>query len=128
MTVSGIANLNSTTNLNGDVNINNACTISKGRGTYGNGGYLKIMTSNNNSDPCALSFGVNGTEGHIWEYSWLGFAHWMRLTNGGLTWVQTANIDQYTGRWIFLRGLNITGTCIATAFSSSDLRLKTNLK
>ena len=86
------------------------------------------MSTNNINDPCAISFGLNGTEAHLWEYSNLGLAHWMRLNGGGLTWTQTANIDIYTGRWNCLRGLNITGTCIATAFSSSDLRLKTNLK
>ena len=80
------------------------------------------------NDPCALSFGLNGTEAHIWEYSHLGLAHWMRLNGGGLTWTQTASIDIHTGRWIFLRGLNVTGTCIATTYSTSDSRLKTNLE
>ena len=123
LTVGGITNLNSTTNLNGAVNIN------KGRGYNNNGGHLKIMSSNITNDPCAISFGLNGAEAHIWEYSHLGFSHWMRLTGGdGVTWTQTAAIDRFTGRWRFYRGLLVDGTCIATAFSSSDLRLKTNLK
>ena len=53
----------------------------------------------------------------------------MRLTNGGLTWVQTANIDQYTGRWNILKELNITGIAYAASFNSnSDSRLKTNIE
>ena len=71
-----------------------------GRGTYNNGGYLEIMSTDIVNDPCAISFGLNGTEAHIWEYSNLGLAHWMRLNGGGLTWTQTASIDMYTGRWI----------------------------
>ena len=135
LTVSGICNLNNTVNvagianLNGVVNINNACTINKGRGTNNNGGHLKIMSSNNNSDPCALSFGINGTENHIWEYSWLGLAHFMKLNGTPTVWTQTTTIDIYTGRWRFYRGMLVDGTSIATAFSStSDSRLKSNIE
>ena len=87
-----------------------------------------MMSTDIVNDPCAISFGLNGTEGHIWEYSWLGFAHFMRLNGGGLSWTQTATIDPASGRWQFFEGLLVSGTCFATKFSSSDSRLKTNLK
>ena len=94
-----------------------------------NGGNLKIMTKKNNSDPCALSFGINGTENHIWEYSWLGLAHFMKLNGTPTVWTQTTTIDIYTGRWRFYRGMLVDGTSIATAFSStSDSRLKSNIE
>ena len=135
LTVSGICNLNNTvnvagtSNLNGVVNINNACTINKGRGTNNNGGLLKIMTTDNYYSPCALSFGLNGTENHILEYSWLGLSHFMKLSGTPTVWTQTTQIDPTTGRWRFYKGLLVDGTCTATAFSStSDSRLKTNIE
>ena len=60
------------------------------------------MSSNLVNDPCALSFGLNGTEGHIWEYSWLGYAHFMRLNGTATSWTQTTTIEPSTGRWICL--------------------------
>ena len=102
LTLYGIANLNSTTNLNGVVNVKNVLTINNGRGQYGNGGALKIMSTNLVYDPCALSFGYNGAEGHIWEYSWLGLSHFMRLNGNATSWTQTTLIEPASGRWIFL--------------------------
>ena len=135
LTVSNITNLNNNVNiagtatLNGAVNINNACNISKGRGTYGNGGSLRLTTLNNNSDPCALAFVLNGVETHIFEFSWLGLAHFMKLSNTTTVWTQTMSIDRHTGQWKFFKGMLIEGVCTASSFvTSSDSRLKTNIE
>ena len=65
----------------------------------------------------------------MFELSWLGMAHFMRLTSGSATWAQTMLIEPTTGRWKFYLGLNVIGTVYGTAFSStSDSRLKTNIE
>ena len=135
LAVSNITNLNNNVNiagtatLNGAVNINNACNINKGRGTYGNGGSLRLTTLNNNSDPCALAFVLNGVETHIFEFSWLGLCHFMKLSNTTTVWTQTAGIDRHTGQWKFYKGLLIEGACTASSYvTSSDSRLKTQIE
>ena len=76
-----------------------------------------------------LSFGGSSTESHVFELSWLGMAHFMRLTAGSTTWSQTMLIEPTTGRWKFYSGLYVIGTVYGTSFSStSDSRLKTNIE
>ena len=38
-------------------------------------------------------------------------------------WTQTMTIES-TGRWKYLLGLNVVGTCVATVYSTSDSRIK----
>ncbi len=33
-----------------------------------------------------------------------------------------------TGRWKFTTGLNVVGTCVATVYSTSDARIKDDVK
>ena len=124
LTVGGVLTANNT------VNIKNAVTISGGRGTNNTGAHLKIIgTGDFVCNPSALSFGGSSTESHVFELSWLGMAHFMRLTAGSTTWSQTMLIEPSTGRWKFYLGLNVIGTVYGTAFSStSDSRLKTNIE
>ena len=124
MTVGGVLTANNT------VNIKNAITISGGRGTNNTGAYLKLIgTGDLVYNTSALSFGGYSTESHVFELSWLGVAHFMRLTSGSTTWSQTMLIEPTTGRWRFYLGLNVIGTVCGTAFSStSDSRLKTNIE
>ena len=95
LTLLGIANLNSTTNLNGVVNI----TAGRGRGVLNIVGTGDLVYNTN-----ALNFGGNGWASHSFELSWQGYAHFMRSSISG-SWYQTMMIE-YTGaangRWIFL--------------------------
>ena len=124
LTVGGVLTANNT------VNIQNAIKIPGGRGTNNTGAYLKVIgTGDLVYNTSALSFGGSSTESHVFELSWLGMAHFMRLTAGSTTWSQTMLIEPSTGRWKFYLGLNVIGTVYGTAFSStSDSRLKTNIE
>ena len=124
--MTGNLTVNSTTNLKGVVN------ITAGRGTYGTGGELNIVgTGDLVYNTSALNFGGSGWVSHCFELSWQGFSHFMGASSTA-AWYQTMMIEYTgaaTGRWKFFNGLNVVGTAIATAFSStSDSRLKTNIE
>ncbi len=73
-------------------------------------------------NPSALNFGGYGWSSHCFELSWLGYAHFMRGSSTA-AWTQTMTIES-TGRWKYLLGLNVVGTCVATVYSTSDSRIK----
>ena len=76
LTLLAIANLNSTTNLNGVVN------ITAGRGRDNTGGVLNIVgTGDLVYNTSALNFGGSGWVSHSFELSWQGFSHFMRASS-----------------------------------------------
>ena len=88
LTVGGVLTANNT------VNIKNAIKISGGRGTNNTGAYLKIIGSGDLVyNPSAISFGGESVESHVMELSWLGLAHFMRVTAQATSWTQTMLIE-----------------------------------
>ena len=47
--------------------------------------------------------------------------------NASTAWTQKMLIES-TGRWKFLLGLHVVGTCVATVYSTSDSRIKDNVQ
>ena len=47
--------------------------------------------------------------------------------NSTTAWTQKMLIES-SGRWKFLLGLNVVGTCVATVYSTSDARIEDNVQ
>ena len=66
--------------------------------------------------PPGLFFGVNGEDHQVWEYNYLGFAHFWR-TSAGNAWSESARV-QTNNRWNFWSGI----------YTPSDARLKDDVQ
>ena len=110
--------------LAGRLTSSGGVTITGGQGRNGTGASLRITgTGDLVYNPSALYFGGNGVDLHLFELSWLGYAHIMRPNaNAGTAWTQTMVIES-SGRWKWLRGAVIDGQLVvgSIALAGADL-------
>ena len=65
----------------------------------------------------SLFWGNSSTDLHVWELSWLSYAHFFR-PNASTAWAQTMGVSLTTGAWTHYKGLS----------AASDRSLKDNLQ
>ena len=79
------------------------CRVSGGQGQHGTGASLRVTgTGDLVYNTAGLYFGGNSVDTHLFELSWLGYAHFYRA-NASTAWTQSMGIGS-TGYWTFYRG------------------------
>ena len=81
----------------------NGVRVSGGQGNHGTGASLRVTgTGDLVYNTSGLYFGGNSVDLHLFELSWLGFAHFYRA-NASSAWVQSMGISS-SGHWSFFKG------------------------
>ena len=83
------------------VTASNGMVITGGRGGVSTAGAVRQLASPGGIMPAppGLFFGVNGEDHHVWEYNYLGFAHFWR-TSAANAWSESARVTT-NNKWNF---------------------------